>query len=219
MNPARHQPRGAMNTPSAAIYVAITCVPGTAVHSIRAGRIDQNGPRVAPPRSPCRPRCRNPAPAGRWWFPHRACIRTGDARRLAAPLAELPDVVQREPVATQVVQAVEQRRSVSGREHETVAVGSARVVRVVFQSARPQRIGHRAAPRGRPGWPLLAFCTMFTDRKRRVLMHRWSSDVVTVTMRLRHVAGPASVRRFSMQCGPAARSRTWRKIAHLRAGV
>jgi hypothetical protein len=31
-----------------------------------------------------------------------------------------------------------------------------------------------AAPSGRPGWPLLAFCTMSTDRKRSVSMHCWS---------------------------------------------
>src|ERR1700674_5385376 len=32
-----------------------------------------------------------------------------------------------------------------------------------------------AAPSGRPGWPLSAFCTMSTDRKRSVSMHCWSS--------------------------------------------
>src|SRR6476646_949347 len=31
------------------------------------------------------------------------------------------------------------------------------------------------APSGMPGWPLSAFCTMSTARKRRVSMQRWSS--------------------------------------------
>lgn len=42
------------------------------------------------------------------------------------------------------------------------------------------RIG--AASSGNPGWPLLAFCTMSTDRKRMVLMHCWSrSSAMRVT--------------------------------------
>src|SRR6478672_8808209 len=32
-----------------------------------------------------------------------------------------------------------------------------------------------AASSGSPGWPLSAFCTMSTDRKRSVAMHCWSS--------------------------------------------
>ena len=31
-----------------------------------------------------------------------------------------------------------------------------------------------AAPIGIPGWPLFAFCTASTARKRRVLMQSWS---------------------------------------------
>jgi hypothetical protein len=53
----------------------------------------------------------------------------GMARRLAAPLAELLDVLERERVARHVQQAVEQRRAVSGREDEAVAVGPERMRR------------------------------------------------------------------------------------------
>src|SRR3546814_11219523 len=33
-----------------------------------------------------------------------------------------------------------------------------------------------AGPSGRPGWPLAAFCTMATERKRGVSMQRWSRE-------------------------------------------
>src|SRR3546814_19764285 len=33
-----------------------------------------------------------------------------------------------------------------------------------------------AAPSGRPGWPLSAFCTMSTERNRSVSMQRWSRE-------------------------------------------
>lgn len=32
-----------------------------------------------------------------------------------------------------------------------------------------------AEPRGKPGWPELAFCTISTAKKRRVLIHNSSS--------------------------------------------
>ena len=42
--------------------------------------------------------------------------------RFAAPLAETLDLVQRQIVAGQVQQAVEQHRTVAGRKHEAVAI-------------------------------------------------------------------------------------------------
>ncbi len=43
---AQPQPSGVMNSPYTAINVAMAWVPRTAIHRMRAGRIDQNGPRV-----------------------------------------------------------------------------------------------------------------------------------------------------------------------------
>jgi hypothetical protein len=65
------------------------------------------------------------------------------ARRLAAPLAELLQVVDGQAVARHVQQAVQQRRAVAGGQHEAVAVGPQRVGRMVLQEARPQHVGHR----------------------------------------------------------------------------
>jgi hypothetical protein len=57
------------------------------------------------------------------------------ARRLRAPLAEALELVERQVVAGQVQQRVEQRRGVPGREHEAVAVRPCRVGRVVPEEA------------------------------------------------------------------------------------
>src|SRR5690606_2156830 len=38
-----------------------------------------------------------------------------------------------------------------------------------------------AAPSGRPGWPLSAFCTMSTERKRSVSMQRWSREAAALS--------------------------------------
>ena len=56
---------------------------------------------------------------------------------------KLLDVVQRQVVAGQVQQAVEQHRAVPGREHEAVAIGPVGIARVVLEEARPQHVGHR----------------------------------------------------------------------------
>ena len=67
----------------------------------------------------------------------------GMARRLAAPLAELPDVVQRQVVAGDVQQAVEQGRAVAGGKHEAVAIRPVRIGRMELHVLRPQHVGHR----------------------------------------------------------------------------
>src|SRR5574340_1299986 len=55
----------------------------------------------------------------------------GMPRCLAAPLAEIPDVVQRQVVTGEMQQAVEQHRTVPGREYEAVTVEPARITRIV----------------------------------------------------------------------------------------
>ncbi len=60
-------------------------------------------------------------------FDARRVAVLGMSRRLAAPLAELLEVVQREVVAGDEQQAVQQCRAVAGGEHETVAVGPVRI--------------------------------------------------------------------------------------------
>src|SRR3546814_2406982 len=64
-------------------------------------------------------------------------------RRLAAPLPEALDLVERQVVAGDVQQAVQQRRTVAGGEHEAVAVGPQRIGGVVLQESLPQHVGHR----------------------------------------------------------------------------
>ncbi len=63
--------------------------------------------------------------------------------RDASPLAELPDLLERNVVAGHVEQAVEQHRSVSRRQDETIAVGPAGVGGIVLQEMRPQDVRHR----------------------------------------------------------------------------
>ena len=74
----------------------------------------------------------------------------GMPRRLAAPLAELFDVVQREIVAGQVQEAIKQHRTVSGREHEPIAITPVRIARIVFEQARPQHVSHRRGAKWQP---------------------------------------------------------------------
>jgi hypothetical protein len=66
----------------------------------------------------------------------------GVARRAAAPLSELLQVIDGQAVAGHVQQAVEQRRAVACRQHEAVAIGPLRVGGVVLEEARPQDVGH-----------------------------------------------------------------------------
>ena len=75
------------------------------------------------------------------------------AGRLAAPLPEPPQFVQRQVIARQMQQRIQQGRGVAGGKHEAVAVGPLRVGRVVLQEAIPQRIGHRRRPHRRAGMP------------------------------------------------------------------
>ena len=65
----------------------------------------------------------------------------GMARCLAVQLAEAAQLAHRQVVAAEVQQRVDQHRAVPIGEHETVAVGPARVGRVVLQVPAPERDG------------------------------------------------------------------------------
>ena len=82
----------------------------------------------------------------------------GVARRPAAPLAELAQVLEGEVVAGQVEHGVQQDAGVPVGQHEAVAVGPVGVARVVAHDPRPQHVGQRGQRHGRarvPGVGLL----------------------------------------------------------------
>ncbi len=70
--------------------------------------------------------------------------------RNAAPLAELLDLLKRQIIAGDVQQAVEQRRTVAGRQDETVPVGPMRIDRIMPEKPCPQHIGHGRSAQGQP---------------------------------------------------------------------
>ena len=83
-------------------------------------------------------------------FDARRVADFGVARRFAVQLAEFFQFIERQIVAGQVQQCVDEHRSVPVGEHKTVAVGPFRGGRVVFQVTIPQRHGdfrhaHRSA--------------------------------------------------------------------------
>ena len=73
----------------------------------------------------------------------RRALGFGMAGRLASELPEVLDVVERQVVAGEIEQRVEQHRAVAGGEHEAVAVEPMRILRIEAQMARPQRVRHR----------------------------------------------------------------------------
>ena len=72
----------------------------------------------------------------------------GMARRPAAPLPELPDVVEGEPVAGEVEHRVQQDGGVSVGEDEAVTVGPVRVDRVVAHDPGEEHVGQRGQGHG-----------------------------------------------------------------------
>ncbi len=72
-------------------------------------------------------------------------------RRLRAPLPELPDVLQRKVVASEVEQGVEQHRRVTAGKHEAVAVGPVGIGRVVAQEVAPEDVCRRRQRHGGAG--------------------------------------------------------------------
>ena len=67
----------------------------------------------------------------------------GVSRGLAAPLAEVPQVVEGEPLAGEVKHGVEENGRMAGAEHEPVPVRPSGVVSVVAQNASPKHMGQR----------------------------------------------------------------------------
>ncbi len=72
----------------------------------------------------------------------------GVARRLAAPLAELAQVLEREVVPGQVQEGVLEDARVAVGENETVTVGPVGIARVVVHDAGPQHVGERGQRHG-----------------------------------------------------------------------
>ena len=56
------------------------------------------------------------------------------------------DIVEREIVAGQVEQGVEQHRAVPARENEAVPIGPEGIARVVLEEVVPQHVRHRRRP-------------------------------------------------------------------------
>ena len=73
--------------------------------------------------------------------------------RRAHPLPEVLDVIERDAVAGEVQQAVEQHRRVPGRQHEAVAVGPRRIGGIVLQNAVPEHVRHQAGAHRRARVP------------------------------------------------------------------
>ncbi len=59
-----------------------------------------------------------------------------------AELTEILQLVNRQIVACQVQQTVEQHRGMAIRQHEAVAVGPERIRRIVFQVVPPEDLGN-----------------------------------------------------------------------------
>ena len=65
----------------------------------------------------------------------------GMAGRLRMQLAKAPQLVQRQVVAGQVQQRIQQHRTVPVGEHETVTIGPLRISRIMPEDSIPERYG------------------------------------------------------------------------------
>src|SRR5579863_235835 len=65
------------------------------------------------------------------------------SRRFRMPLAERFEVVKTQIVTGEIQQAVQQRRTMSGGEDETIPVEPMWVLRIVAQMSRPNRVRER----------------------------------------------------------------------------
>jgi hypothetical protein len=75
------------------------------------------------------------------------------ARRLAVELAEVLDLLDRQVIAGQVQQRIQQHRAVAVGNHEAVAVEPLRVGRVVLQEVVPEHLGDVRHPHRHAGVP------------------------------------------------------------------
>jgi hypothetical protein len=72
-------------------------------------------------------------------------------RRLAPPLAELLEFIEREVVAREMQYRIQQHRRVAIREHEAIAIGPRRIGGVVPHVSREERIRQRCQSHRRAG--------------------------------------------------------------------
>src|SRR5581483_12188912 len=72
-------------------------------------------------------------------------------RRLAAPLAELFQLLHGHVIAGQMQQAVKQHRTVTRRKNKPIAVGPARLAGIVSEKTRPKHVGHGRRSHREPG--------------------------------------------------------------------
>ena len=112
----------------------------------------------------------------------------GMPRGHAAPLAEALQLVQRQVVAGQVQQRVEQHAAVPGGQHEPVAAGPVRVRRVVSQVARPEDVRHRRRAHRQAGMARLRLLDG-VDRERADGVDPELVDVVELTAHGRSCQG------------------------------
>ena len=105
-----------------------------------------------------------------------ACSRSGWPGVFDPSWRKFLQLVERQVVAGDVEQAVEQGRTVAGRENEAVAVGPFRILRVEMHELGEQDVGHGGGASGRPGWPELAAWTASMERMRMALMASVSSS-------------------------------------------
>ncbi len=85
----------------------------------------------------------------------RGVVDLGVPRGLRAPLPEVAQVVEGQPVTREVEHRVEQDRGVPGREDEAVAVGPVGRLGVVVHDPRPQDVGQRSQRHGGAGVAVL----------------------------------------------------------------
>jgi hypothetical protein len=81
----------------------------------------------------------------------RRVVHLGVAGCLRAPLAEGPEVVERQPVTGEVEHRIQQDRRVPRRQDEPVAVGPVGGLGVVAHDAGPQDVGQGRQGHGRAG--------------------------------------------------------------------
>src|SRR5262245_63733483 len=62
---------------------------------------------------------------------------------LRTPLAEAPDLREREVVASEEEKGIEQHRAVAGGQDKAVPIRPGRVLRVVAEETCPEHVGHR----------------------------------------------------------------------------
>ncbi len=70
-------------------------------------------------------------------------VALGVARRQRAPLAKLLDLVERNIIASEVQQAIQQHRPMPGRQDKAVSIKPPGVFRIMLQETCPQDIGER----------------------------------------------------------------------------